>query len=93
MLIWSLFLLIHSDLDTQIVYKLKEIDRIKTEVDTLRAKRTRCDEEAANLRKRLASCSNAIRELPMNEGYTNGVTPQPPISGPPSLIPGNSLQS
>lgn len=73
------------DLDTQIIYKLKEIDRIKQEVDNLRFKRTRCDEEAANLRKRLASCTNAIRELPFSA--PTQFTGTPPTSSSPSLVP------
>ncbi|XP_065649577.1 uncharacterized protein LOC100215049 [Hydra vulgaris] len=70
-----------KDLDTQIVYKLKEIDRINQEVETLRLKRNRCDEEEASLRKRLASCSSAIRELPreMISGHMKS-SASPPIS-------------
>jgi len=60
-----------KDLDTQISYKMKEIERIKTEVDTLRKKRTKCDDEAALLKRKLASCSNAMREIPFSD-YTNG---------------------
>ena len=60
-----------KDLDTQISYKIKEIDRIKSEVDILRKKRTKCDEEAVLLRRKLTSCSNAMKEIPSAD-YTNG---------------------
>jgi len=74
-----------KDLETQIMYKLKEVDRIKQEVETLRLKRQRCDDESNSLRKRLASCSNAIKELPMKGGFAS------PSTTPPSLVSGNSL--
>lgn len=74
-----------KDLDTQIEYKLKEIERIKQEVESLRIKRTRCDDETANLRKRLSSCSNAIKELPGGGPFSNNV----PV--PPSLTSSNNL--
>lgn len=84
-----------KDLDTQIVYKLKEIDRIKQEVEQLRHKRTQCDEEASNLRKKLASCTNAIRELPYSTPTnTFSSTPPPgtqqPGTSSPSLVPSSS---
>jgi len=66
-----------KDLDTQIVYKLKEIDRINQEVENLRMKRSRCDEEAINLRKRLSSCTNAIRELPNGSPYSQSSSASP----------------
>ena len=61
-----------KDLDTQIMYKQKEIERIKSEVETLRQKRNRCDDETAKLKKKLASCSNAIRELPFGQNSNAG---------------------
>ena len=83
------FLIYIVDLDTQIVYKLKEIDRINQEVESLRVKRVRCDEEAVNLRKRLSSCTNAIRELP-SQG--SPYTPHGPTtsSSPPASRNGSS---
>ena len=74
-----------KDLDTQISYKQKEIERIKADVDILRKKRTRCDDEKQKLKRKLASCSNAIRELPVADGSTTSGTgssaPSPSVSG------------
>lgn len=82
-----------KDLDTQIVYKQKEIERIKTEVEALRKKRTRCDDETSKLKRKLASCSNAIREIPIEQtgggttsstsssGGVHSSAPSPSVSG------------
>ena len=64
------------DLDALIASKLKEIESIKSDVETLRTKQNQCNEKMTNLKKRTASCTNAINELPMSEGITNdGIKP------------------
>ena len=65
--------LVHSfvvEIDAQISTKLKEIDRMKLEVQSLRHKRKRCDEETDRLKKRLQSCVNVMKEIPVpvNDG-------------------------
>lgn len=59
-----------KEIDSQISTKLKEIDRMKLEVASLKSKRKRCDEECGKLNKRLKSCHNALKELP------NGSSPK-----------------
>ena len=53
-----------AEVDAQINTKLKEIERMKLEVSSLKLKRKRCDIEVDKLHKRLASCDNALREIP-----------------------------
>eukprot|EP00794_Sanderia_malayensis_P005263 gene5263-5927_t len=53
-----------KDLDTQIRYKRNEIEKINQEVEALYGKRSRCDDEAGQLKKRLISCEQAIKEIP-----------------------------
>ena len=59
-----LFIFFFLEVDAQISTKLKEIDRMKLEVSSLKLKRKRCDIEVEKLHKRLASCDNALREIP-----------------------------
>lgn len=60
-----------KDLDTQIRYKRNEIEKINQEVDQLYGKRRKCDDEVSQLRKRLSSCQNAIKEIPNKSGNHN----------------------
>ena len=69
-LLYTIVLFSFSEIDSQISTKLKEIDRMKLEVATLKSKRKRCDEECGKLNKRLMSCHNALRELPNGNATT-----------------------
>ena len=53
-----------AEVDAQINTKLKEIERMKLEVSSLKLKRKRCDIEVDKLHKRLMSCDNALKEIP-----------------------------
>lgn len=53
-----------KEVDAQISTKLKEIERMKLEVSSLKLKRKRCDAEVDKLYKRLASCDSALKEIP-----------------------------
>ncbi|KAJ7376939.1 hypothetical protein OS493_031535 [Desmophyllum pertusum] len=53
-----------KEVEAQISTKLKEIDRMKLEVSSLKLKRKRCDIEVDKLHKRLTSCDSALKEIP-----------------------------
>ncbi|EDO42782.1 predicted protein [Nematostella vectensis] len=60
-----------KDIEAQISTKLKEIERMKLEVSSLKNKRKRCDDECDKLRKRLHSCASAMKEIPSATATTN----------------------
>lgn len=53
-----------KEIDAQVNTKLKEIERMKLEVSSLKLKRKRCDAEVEKLHKRLMSCDSALKEIP-----------------------------
>ncbi|RMX44069.1 hypothetical protein pdam_00015033 [Pocillopora damicornis] len=53
-----------KEIDAQVNTKLKEIERMKLEVSSLKLKRKRCDAEVERLHKRLMSCDSALKEIP-----------------------------
>eukprot|EP00795_Rhopilema_esculentum_P012183 gene12183-2801_t len=63
-----------KDLDTQIRYKKHEIEKINQEVELLFGKRKKCEDDASQLRKRLNSCQNAIKEIPSKKSNNSNST-------------------
>lgn len=59
-----------AEVDAQINTKLKEIERMKLEVSSLKLKRKRCDIEVEKLHKRLTSCDSALKEIPGSHNAT-----------------------
>ncbi|KAL9983061.1 hypothetical protein ACROYT_G005188 [Oculina patagonica] len=59
-----------KEVDAQINTKLKEIERMKLEVSSLKLKRKRCDIEVDKLHKRLTSCDSALKEIPGSHNAT-----------------------
>ena len=62
-----------AEIDAQISTKLKEIERMKLEVSSLKLKRKRCDIECDRLHKRLMSCDSALKEIPASHSSATGM--------------------